>query len=490
MNFKHILLGSALLLSSQACTDLTEDTYDVIPTNSFGNTPEQQAALLGPLYGSLGSYLGNYSDLNTVTDEQVIPTRGGDWKDGDAWRRLKEHSWSPSVDDGRFNGLWTWCYNSITSINQQLNNPQISDVGTKAELKTLRAFYHYIALDHFRNIIIADKLGDGSTSQKTSAETFAWIEKEIKEAYPNLSETVGGTYYGRFNKYVADMILAKLYLNAEVYTGAPRWADAKAECDILINSGKYALSADFFSNFSTQNQSSKETILAVPYDASKRGGFNMNMQTLHYLSQLTYNLPQAPWNGFCTATEFYNTFKEGDDRKKMWIVGQQFSSNGEKLFDDGKPMIFTPEIPSFEMAAGPVARLAGARSQKYEIQRNGASNEQDNDFVIFRLGDVYLLRAEANLRMGNTALALEDVNVIRARVNATPRTTLNLADMLEERGFEMAWEYTRRQDLIRFGEFNKAWQFKEATPAFRNVFPIPSSQLALNPNLKQNPGYN
>jgi starch-binding outer membrane protein, SusD/RagB family len=484
---RNIVLGSAFLLTGQACTDLTETPYDVIPTDQFGTTPEQQAALLGPLYSSLGDYFGRYAELNTTTDEQVIPTRGGDWKDGDAWKRLKQHSWTPTGDDDKFNGMWAWCYNSITSINQQLG--KITDKGTLAELRALRAFYHYVALDHFRNIIIADKIGGESPVQKTGAEAFAWIEKELKEVYPDLSETVGGGYYGRFNKYVADMLLAKLYINAQVWTGTPKWAEAKAECDKIISSNKYALSADFFSNFSTQNQASKENILAVPYDGSKRGGFNMNMRTLHYLSQLTYNTPQAPWNGYCTATEFYNSFAENDDRKKMWIVGQQYASDGKELKDDGVPMAFTPEIPAFEMAAGPVARLAGARSQKYEIQRNGASNDQDNDFVIFRLGDTYLIRAEANLRLGNTADAIKDVNMIRARVGATPVTKLTLDDMLAERGWEMAWEYVRRQDLIRFGQFTKAWKFKDASPAFRNIFPIPATQLALNPNLKQNPGY-
>ena len=491
INLKYTLFVAAGLLVSQSCTNLEETTYDVIPTGEFGNTPEQQAALLGPLYGSLGQYFDRYAGLNTVTDEQVVPTRGGDWKDGDAWKRLQQHSWSAVTDNGTFNGLWTWCYNAITSINQQLGT--LTDPATVSELRVLRAFYHYIALDNFRNVIIAESTGAGAgasaSTQKTPAETFAWIEKEIKEAYPNLSENTGGIQYGRINKFTADMILAKLYLNAQSYTGTPKWTEAKAETDIIINSGKYSLEANLFNNFTTNNIGSKENIFVVPFDASKRGGFNIQMRTLHYLSQLTYNLPQAPWNGFCTMTEFYNSFGESDLRKNMWIVGQQFSSGGQPLTDDGKPMIFTPEIPAFEMPAGPTGRLAGARSQKYQIQRNGAGNDQDNDFVIFRLGDAYLMRAEANLRLGNTADAIKDVNLIRARSSAKPVTTLTLDGMLAERGWEMAWEYTRRQDLIRFGQFNKAWQFKDASPAFRNVFPIPQSQLDLNPNLKQNPGY-
>ncbi len=487
INLKQILFVAGGLLVSQSCTNLEETPYDVIPTEQFGSTAEQQAALLGPLYGSLGQYFDRYAGLNTVTDEQVVPTRGGDWKDGDAWKRLQQHSWSPTVDNGTFNGLWTWIYNSITSINQQLGT--LTDPATVAELRTLRAFYHYLALDNFRNVIIANQTGGTAAVQSTPAETFAFIEKEIKESYPDLSDNVGGINYGRINKIVANMILAKLYINAQVYTGTPKWTEAKAECDMIINSGKYSLESNMFSNFTTTNTGSSENIFVVPYDASKRGGFNMSMRTLHYLSQLTYNLPQSPWNGYCTITEFYNSFDTQDSRKTMWLVGQQFSSGGVPLADDGVPMVFTPEIPAFEMPAGPRGRLAGARSAKYEIQRNGANNDQDNDFVIFRLADAYLMRAEANLRLGAVAPAIEDVNLIRARSSAPPITALSLDRMLAERGWEMAWEYTRRQDLIRFGQFNKAWQFKEASPAFRNIFPIPQGQLDLNPNLKQNPGY-
>ncbi|GAB2786287.1 RagB/SusD family nutrient uptake outer membrane protein [Rhabdobacter roseus] len=484
---KYILYGGVFMLGGQSCVDLTETTYDVIPTDQFGSTPAQQAALIGPLYNSLGDYFDRYAALNTVTDEQVIPTRGGDWKDGDNWKRLHQHTWDPLIDNSIFNGLWTWCYNSITSINQQLGG--ISDPGTQAELRALRAFYHYIAMDNFGDVIIADQVGGSGSTQKSRSEVFNWIESELKAVYPQLSDQAGGVYYGRFNKYVVDMILAKMYLNAQVYTGTARWNDAATHCSTIIESGRYTLASNFFSNFTTNNQGSPEIILATPFDKSKRGGMNMQMRTLHYLNQLTYNLPEAPWNGYATLSEFYNSFSEGDNRKGMWIVGQQYAADGTPLVDDGVPFVFTPEIPAFEMPSGPTGRLAGARSQKYEIQRNNVGNDMDNDFVIFRLADVYLMRAEARLRAGNAAAALTDVNLVRERASAAPLTSLTLATMLAERGRELAWEYHRRQDLIRFGEFNKAWQFKAASPATRNVFPIPQDQLNLNPNLKQNPGY-
>jgi len=488
---KYIINGALavfMLLFSQACTDLSETTYDVIPTDQFGNTPEQQAALIGPLYTSLGDYFGRYAELNTTTDEQVIPTRGGDWGDGGAWRRLYLHTWEVVADNGRFNGMWSWCYNSITSINLQLAS--VTDPAVQAELRALRAFYHYIAMDHFGNVIIADKIGGDSPVQKTRAEVFAWIESELLAVYDNLSDTAGGTYYGRFNKYVVDMFLAKMYLNAQVYTGQPQWAKVVDYTSRVIDDKKYTLVSDFFSNFSVTNHNSTEIILATPFDKSKRTGMNIQRRTLHYLNQLTYNLSLSTWNGYCSLENFYNSFEDHDLRKNMWLVGQQFNKDGTQLFDDGLPLSYNPVIPSLEMPGGPVTRMAGVRSQKYEIQRNNTVGDQDNDFVIFRLSDAYMMRGEANYRLGKTAEAVEDINIIRRRALVEEFTTLNDDILLAELGREFAWEYHRRQDLIRFGKFTAPKTFKANTsPEYRTLFPIPKDQLDLNPNLRQNPGY-
>jgi hypothetical protein len=493
INIKVLTGCAALLMAGQSCTNLDETTYDVLPTSgNFGSTTAQQNALIGPLYNGLGDYWSNMTNLNTVTDEQIVPTRGGDWKDGDNWIRLYTHTWDPVTDNGQFNGPWNWCYNNITAINQQLGT--LKDPATIAELKVLRAFFHYQAMDLFGNVIIANQLGGTSPTQSTRAQVYAFVEKEILDNYSTLSSTVGGAYYGRINKYVADMILAKLYLNAQVYTGTPQWQKAIDRLNTIISSGKFTLSADFLSNFVTQNQNSQETILATPFSSTKRTGFRPQMQTLHYLNQLTYNLGQAPWNGFCTVTEFYNSFDDKDARKKMWIVGQQYKADGTPLSDDALPLVITPEITSLVYPAGAAGRLVGARSQKYQIQANNFAQDswQDNDFIIYRLGDAYLMRAEANMRLGNTAAAITDANVIRARAGMPAYTTatLTMNEMLAERGRELAWEYHRRQDLIRFGQFTKAWRLKSAeADDHRNLFPIPKDQLSLNPNLKQNPGY-
>jgi hypothetical protein len=483
------VLFMSFIASIQSCTNLDEDVYNQIPQDQFGLNEEQLEALIGPLYGGLSEYPGRFMELNSVADDQIAPTRGGDWKDGDRWRRYREHNWSPTYEDDVFNGLWTWIYNNVTAINQQLANPGIKEAQVVAELRTLRAFYHYLAMDTFGRAIIADQISAESPGQKTRAEMYAFIEKELTEALPDLSQEVTEATYGRLNQYVAQMMLAKLYLNAQVYAGTPQWAKALAACDVLINSGKYSLATDFFSNFSVNNEDSPETIFAIPLDKTKKEGMSVHLWTLHYLNQLTYNLGSAPWNGLCTTEEFYNTFEDADIRKQMWLVGTQYSSTGEVLMDDSDTLAFTVKIPAFEMPAGTVARAAGARSVKYEVQRNNASSNQDNDFVVYRLADVYLMRAEAQFRLGNMADALTDINHIRTARNVSGFTTLDSDKILAERGRELAWEYHRRQDLIRFGVFGKPWQFKPASPVTHELFPIPVSQIALNANLTQNPGY-
>ncbi|MCU0451492.1 MAG: RagB/SusD family nutrient uptake outer membrane protein [Bernardetiaceae bacterium] len=438
MNFKKFTLTaftSAVLVMS-SCTDLTEETFSVIPSDQFPLTQAQRDAVVGPLYSGLRDYYGNYVDLHAATDEMVVPTRGGDWKDGDNWRRLHEHTWNPTADNGRFNGLWSWAYGQVTAINRQLDG--IRDENVTAELRALRAFYHYIMMDNFGRVPIVTRVTSDAPTQSERAQVFEFVERELTEVLPRLSTNVGGEMYGRFNQWVARMVLAKLYLNAEVYTGRARWADVVTQTNEIINGGKFTLVGgdQYFSMFSVNNQGSPETMLAIPFNRTKFGGNVMQMRTLHYLSQLTYDLSGQPWNGFCTLSEFYNSFADNDIRKRGWLVGQQFTSAGQPILDDGQPLVFTPEIPQFEMPAGADGRRRGARFAKYEIQRRNPNFDQDNDFVIFRYSDVFLMRGEALFRSGNQAGALADLNRIRTRAGATPFSALTQDDILAERGRE------------------------------------------------------
>ena len=215
------------------------------------------------------------------------------------------------------------------------------------------------------------------------------------------------------------------------------------------------------------------------------------MRTLNSALKATYGMTPTPWNGFATRAEFYNTFSNDDARKAIWLVGPQLDAAGNVLtFKDAvdnvdKQLIFTPTITSLEKAFG----NEGVRNVKYEVQRNNTRNDQDNDFVIFRYADVLLMKAEALMQTGNAAGALESVNQVRERAKVAPLTTLTMDELLAERGRELAWEGWRRNDLIRFGKWENAWEFKNNSDINRRLFPIPSQQLSNNPNLKQNPGY-
>ncbi|MEP2296462.1 RagB/SusD family nutrient uptake outer membrane protein, partial [Algoriphagus sp.] len=295
------------------------------------------------------------------------------------------------------------------------------------------------------------------------------------------------------NYYTAQAMLAKLYLNAEVYTGTPRWADAEAAADEVINSGMYSLSSNFFSNFSTRNGGSTENILTLPYDENNAGGFNLVQMTLHYLSQNTYDLQEQPWNGYATLEEFYNGFEENDVRKQSFIVGPQFAADGTRLNDisaeasdpDGPPLTFTPFINMLEPNA---LRQSGARVGKYEFAPGTPAN-LSNDYPLIRLSDIILTKAEAAFRQGKTAVALTAINQVRARANMPNYTALTLDNIFDERGLELFAEASRRTDMIRFGKWTEAWWEKNPSQPFRTLFPIPLQQINANPNLTQNPGY-
>ncbi|WP_414647101.1 RagB/SusD family nutrient uptake outer membrane protein [Chitinophaga sp.] len=226
------------------------------------------------------------------------------------------------------------------------------------------------------------------------------------------------------------------------------------------------------------------------------------MCTLHYSQR------PSGWNGFTTLSDFYDKYEPTDKRlggfysgvtdtsglKVGFLIGQQYDQNGNKILDrSGRPLIFTREVQL--RATGDQVEMSGIRVVKYppdflttkSTSENG--NDASNDFVFFRYADVLLMKAEALLRTGNAPAALLLVNQIRLKRGATPLAALDLNSLLDERGRELYWEGWRRQDLIRFGKFLQPWQLKPTDDPKYLLFPIPTSDLAVNKNLVQNPGY-
>jgi len=480
------LLGSCWELDQEVLDGVTPE--DVANSNNPELIDVLKASAYSRIVGSWGGHNSIWSIHEVASDEMSIPQKGADWEDGGLWLRMHRHTWAPS--DEAFNNSWNYCFTAVGEINNLIISfPDVEALN--AELKVLRALTYLWLIDSFGNVpIVTEESTGGNPTNNSRQEVFDFIEASILDNLDLLTKTPTKT---TVNYYTAQAMLAKLYLNAEIYTGTPRWADAEKAADVVIESGLYSLSSNFFSNFATRNGGSTENILTLPYDENNAGGFNLVQMTLHYLSQNTYNLQEQPWNGYASLEEFYNNFDDEDVRKQSFLEGPQFSADGTRLIDisaeaddpDGQPLTFTPEI---NMLSPNAYRQAGVRVGKFEFA-SGSPSSMSNDYPLIRLSDIILIKAEAAFRQGETNDALAAINQVRTRANMPAYTSLTLDDIFNERGFELFAEASRRTDLIRFGKWNEPWWEKSASEPFRALFPIPLQQINANPNLTQNPGY-
>ena len=507
---KNILKSTLLVIlfgQSQSCTDLETTLYSELTPETEFTTDNVQIASILTAYAPLANSYGNngYFEIQELsTETSAAPAKFGPWDDGGIWARLHRHEWENNA--WFINGTWNMCFSGISTCNRLIEEFEASLEDPSAgvnELRALRAFYLYTATDLWGDIpLVTVSIGaDPSPSRTPRAEVINFIIAELEEIIPLLSDTVGEEYYGRWNRWSAMALLARIYLNAEVYTGTPQYQRVAELTQQIIDGGQYSLEANYLNNYLAKNNDSNENILVVVQSKASGGAFNMHMRTLHPLSKATYNFTDGPWNGYTALEEFYNSFDETDARKEMFIVGQQYTSSGDPIMDpnggievdsqgnpdpDGEPLIFTPEINELSPKA---FSQSGARIGKYEFEK-GSALALDNDFPVLRYGDVLLMRAEALWRLGsNIAEAEELVRLVRERVNLGPISPLTEDDLYNEIQRELAFEAQARTIMIRFGRFNNQWWEKTITDPNKNVFPIPTDQLNGNPNLTQNPGY-
>jgi len=504
------LFGIPLFWNCLSCTKLDTKVYDRV--TNFWQTPDQIAAGVAPAYSGLRDYapVNSVYCLNEVsTDEIIVPIRGGDWNDNGMWEKLWKHTWGP--DHFFVSDVWDYIYRGIARVNSILQTVSLiaprpaNFVSIQAELKTVRAFYYFLALDLYGNVPIVEnnEVDLSKLGNKSRVEVFSFVEKEIKDNLSALTPEITPRTYGRATQWFAQSLLAKLYLNAEVYTGIPRWSECIAACDAILNSNKYSLEADFFINFLIANETSKENIFVIPFD--RNAGLNyfwLQGATLHYNSNATFGLEAGGFNGFCSTAEYYNLFDANDVRRKMFLVGQQYvnqimdSAHMQYDTDVNLPLDFDPVITKFSNP-GPESRMLGARCAKWEFNKEDGTM-MSNDFAVFRLADVLLMKAEALLMGGNIADALVAVNQKLNGVSIRSRsglpdfsvTEMTPDGLLKERAREFSWEGWRRNDMIRLGHFTDA-RIPEKTKSgsFRFLYPIPKSALDKNPYLVQNPGY-
>lgn len=533
------ILMAIILLS--ACTKLKDTPYTTIISTKFNPTKDDIAALVGAGYSQWRFILLDWNGLwraqEVTSDQLVIPKRPWGWFDDGVYQRLHKHTWT--TDDDVVNQTWSRTYAGITNCNRIIYQIEsglipITDEkeATLAELKALRASYYAILCDFYGNVPIVTQFDLPSgflPEQNTRKEVYEFIVKELTDNIPLLSKENNTATYGKFNKWAAFTLLAKMYLNAEVYTGTPQWEKCISACDSVIKSGAgYILEPAQKNVFLTENQNSKEIVLAIPMDedyTNNWNAFDLHMQTLQQENQATYNLKNTPWGGICAIPQFISTFDPADARyRNNWIKGQQYTAAGQMLYVAqgdfaGKPLSFVNELPGLEKGES----VHGFRLGKFEIKM-GSTNRLSNDYPLFRYAEVLMMQAESLLRLGRADEAAAIVTQVRQRnFTADPSKAVVTgaqlkggsayqygmkdavnnqysneggADLLygrflDELGWEFDQEGHRRTDMIRFGAFTKkSWLSHAATNNNnRTLFPIPRTEIQKNNNLTQNPGY-
>lgn len=537
-----ILFASFSLLSWASCSSyLEENPKDRLDEETaYSTLSDVQKNGVLSLYNYVGGYVDSQSlqgtgrgiyDLNTfTTDEAIMPTRGGDWYDGGFWQGLYLHRWG--VNNEAIYATWEYLYRTVILCNGSLEriqdfaekHPEENVADCVAEVRALRAMFYYYIMDLFGSVPLIEKSDPAVEDivQEKRSKVFNFIVKELTESSSLLSEERSnqpGVYYGRMTQPVVWFLLAKLALNAEVYTDDDwtdgsrpdgksiffevegqrlnAWQTVNYYCEKITAAG-YTLEKDYTANFAVFNESSEENIFVIPMSKTLyTNQFIYLFRSRHYNHAKAYGLSGE--NGSSATKEVLETF--GYDTPQVdarfdycYFAGPVKDLEGNQiLLDDGvTPLVYEPWNVALDVSGKPYEKTAGARMKKYEVDKTGLKDGKllDNDIVLFRYADVLLMQSEAKVRNGENGDA--ELNLVRSRVGMASRTA-TLENLLDERMMELAWEGWRRQDMIRFGVFTRSYSCRPQLPGEENgyttVFPIPEKVIDMNPQLHQHKGY-
>ena len=521
-SYISVLFAVAILLVS-GCTKLDEKVYSEVLLRDYVPTQHDIPSIIAPVYSVMRPMMMDWQGYFDVeeesADEIVTPGRPNGWVDGGTYQRMHLHTWTS--EQWQPWNLWLNCFKGINTANRvifQIESGAIPMTEGKpaliAELRTVRAFYYSLLCDNHGNVpIVTDYTNAELPAQNTQLEVYNFVVSELKACIPLLSTDVGTATYGRFTKYAAQTLLARVYLNAVTYTGSGKWPECEAYCDSVIASNKYKITPNYKTSFETTNESSPEIIFAVPYDEVKGQGNINHMKTLDPLMRLVFKMEAQPWGGSCAVPQFINTYDLDDSRlADTWIMGDQINPNNGQVV-----ISYTNTCKSIYGTA----RNEGYRIGKYEIKQ-GMKSSSSVDFPIFRFAEVKMMKAECMLRTGRASEAASTVSEVRARafksnpakavvtgqallgnskykygnadesgiVTGDNGVAIVYGGFLDELGWEFAAEAHRRQDLIRFGVYTtKKWLNHEPSGENKKIFPIPLDEKNKNSKLIQNPGY-
>jgi len=453
-------------------------------------------------------FLRLYWNLQELTTDEAAWT----WQNDAGIKGLKEQNWSSG--NPIVSGLYYRSFYQITVANdfiRQSTDAKISERGFsgkdasdikyfRAEARFLRAFQYWVLMDLYANPPFVDEnapIATGLPRQVSRAELFGYIESELKAIEADLAEPRKHEY-GRADKGAAWALLARMYLNAKVYTGSEKNTEAIANCQKIMNAG-YTLQPNYRNLTIADNHlNTDENIFTINYDAR----YTQNWGGTTYLAHGPAAVPgsvsgtNGNWGGLRHTQQFVDLFADPsgntDTRAMFYTTGQN------KIMTD----LYTGTDGYSSSKYRNKTRSGGAAPN---ADPNG--NWADIDFPLFRLGEIYLIYAEAVLRGGtggSSTHALTYINQLRTRAyngNTAGNIStgiLTLDFILAERGRELYYEAHRRTDLIRYDKFTTGsylWAWKGGVAAGRasdskyNIFPLPVTDLSSNPNLKQNTGY-
>jgi len=536
-NIKLIIPAAFLAVAYCSCTDLDVDVksqYTTYPDSEIA-TEAKTSDVYYAFRGALGR---RYNEAMTLSSDECMGVSfDGDYYDTGNYAHASLHNFK--ADDACI-GYWSELSSGITKCNRVIVDLGGEDATVNAPVRAIRAFYHFILMDSYGDVPILDHLleTDEVLERSPRADVAKWIESELLAVRDNVTTAVDASSYGRPTRWMVDALLAKLYINWNVYTmdvTSATWSataaneklnDCVSVCDDIIQSGLFNLSDDYLKKFYPTNGASiKDFIYAMPYTASKQDGMTYARFRTWRRGDTDGNsgaglygmvVTKSVGGNLAVNPEFAALFNlEGDRRNDALFKNALYQFN-PSTYDvtttpytyKGTQVVLTQSVTLSTMDENlNVGNNISGWSQGYRFNKFmmdptafGLYNRcQDNDVPVFRYADILLTKCEAILRgatatNGDTPMGL--FNQIRSSVNAPAiSATPTLDELLAERGREFFDENWRRNDLIRFGYFEKDWGYKNTinpaakTDYTKRIFPVPTGILNENTNWTQNAGY-
>jgi starch-binding outer membrane protein, SusD/RagB family len=510
--FIFISIAISTLLTINSCTDLDETVYDKLTDETIDvNDPEIVGYMMGEVYAQFRflywGWNGYFDVMEECSDTYMTPKRIGiGW--GDLYIPMHKHSWNSS--QGHIEGLWHYAYVGIGYANKCLD--VLPETGSsQAEMRFMRAINYYVLLDAFRNVPLetTQKVETGYLpKQATAEEIFNFCVDELNAIKDDLGTEKN---FGYPNRYAANMVLAKLYLNYNTYLNKSEntyYEKALAEVEEVIKEGGYTLAANYSDNFKADISASPEVIFALPLDGKNARHNYLVNKCLLGAGAAAYGFTGSPWNGSCAVPQFIDSYEEGDNRLKYtWTGGVQKLATkdaaGNTIPQSGDPIPFGTDdwagqgVLNYNKNVHSIDNPGAYQQEGYRFVKNEILptdvGTYGDDVAFFRLADALFIKAECLLRLGRDEQTAADlVSQVRARsfdtaakavrtvaqlkggsrydyghreytgegyANWDPATyivtneggaDIVLGGLLDDLAWEFVGEHHRRQDLIRF----------------------------------------